>query len=719
MNSQKSLRVLMVHIDPCIRVLKEIKALLAHGISIDLLCNGLTHHPSIEEFVGTVYYYDDVRSLESFLRKKHTCWDVIHCHNEPNYITAVAIDACPQRPVVYDCHDLSSARTTLSSAEADIEQYCFTNSAAVIHVSEGLKQFAFKKFGPSLSIVLPSFPLAEEAKIDVKPKLLGNHVVYQGGIVNTTVTQFSYRFYIPMFEHLVKHDLHVHVFPPRNVAEEVLAPYQKLDKIYAKFHLHTSLPYTELIKTMSQFQWGFSGFNFDHIQKTTAVNFLDNALPNKFFDYLLAGVCPVVINNKTAATFAKKHGVGFAAENMDDFVRICTTQSPLPALKNFDIIDMQTQIVKLLALYDAVITQYKTHSHRKNMTNYSDMQKFAYADEYFSDSSAIAYLGLRKSKKIRSSLDMLMQYYTSGVWLYKENDIYFSHTSADTHALYLMSFINLHEKCNSMADEVQCIAKKLLSLNNEKSGGNFGWGLGRARENKLQKKAGVPTLAPATTTYTYTSTLAGYALMGAWDILRDPDFLQACARWRQSFNAHIGLHDTNQCCLYADHISFKYPPIFIPNVTPLHMGFLAELARRDENIDDSSQVNSLYNAFCALRQCDNWQYDSGVQEDLLHLAMIVEGVGRAKNIIGSVSWAGNVIDNMIGMMFKNGSICESTNCWGSSNWGPGWALLAFQQYGVPRSYIDTAVDFLLKNPRRMLYNIRTASIYARFFSTIE
>lgn len=349
------LKVLMVHLDPCIRVLKEVQALCKKNVVIDVLCLDLTNVPQLRNYVQNIHIAESIEVFQSFLAARHCDWDIIHCHNEPNFITLLALVACDKRPVIYDCHDMAGARSTLTDDDAAMEKICFTQSQGVVHVSEGLKNLALRTYGPTLGIVLPSFPLAHENKIGDKPKLNGIHVVYQGGLIQSPHPDFSYRYYLPMFQELLAAGVHVHAYPSAHAENNNLRNYATLAAETTLFHLHDSLPYEELISTMSQYQWGFSGFNMEHITNPNTRNFLHSALPNKFFDYLLAGVCPVVINNKTAAYFAVQHDVGYAAKDMKSFVEICTTRQPLPPLSDLMVIDMSRQIERLLELYKAAM----------------------------------------------------------------------------------------------------------------------------------------------------------------------------------------------------------------------------------------------------------------------------------------------------------------------------------------------------------------------------
>lgn len=348
--------VLMIHVNPCVRVLKEIKALQKFGIHIDVLCKDLSCTPEIRKYADSIFKWTTTESLQNFLEQNYRRYDIIHCHNEPNDFIAITISVCRDRPVVYDCHDFSSARTMhLPEWEALAEKICFMESSAVIHVSEGMKSFALNMYGPKLSIVLPSFPSGSDRVPVRKQKLDKNHIVYQGSIWEYKDPVFSYRYYIPFFKEICKSGIHVHIFPARTVRWEYMPHYVKLAASTTYLHLHQPLPYPQLVKALSQFQWGFVGFNIDTIPEETKI-WINNALPNKLFDYLYAGVCPIIINSKTSSHFAQKYKIGYSAENIHDLIDICKHNQPINNIENFHFIDMDVQIEKLVRLYDACIS---------------------------------------------------------------------------------------------------------------------------------------------------------------------------------------------------------------------------------------------------------------------------------------------------------------------------------------------------------------------------
>ncbi|CCO23624.1 glycosyltransferase [Maridesulfovibrio hydrothermalis] len=709
-----NMKILMVHFDPCIRVLKEILALKTRGVSIDVLCTNLNSNPSIRDHVDNVYYYSNLCDLRLFLDNKHTNWDIIHCHNAPNSFIAAAIDVCKHRPVIYDCHDMTSMRSNITKVEEELEEYCFKRSAAVIHVSEGIKKYASLKYGHNLSIVLPSFPSPNQVTLKRKAKLDGNHIVYLGGIVNSPDSKYSYRYYLPMFKTICDAGIHLHVFPAQKAPWKFLSEYITTLDHSSYFHRHTPLPYEELIEEISQFQWGFSGFNLDSITSKQSIDFLHNALPNKFFDYLLAGVCPVVINNDTAAEFAIKHRLGYKALNIEEFVNICRDKKPYSPIEDTSIIDMDVQIDKLIAVYRAVSTD--TVKSRQPLT-------FSYETQPKKDIDfpTIPFLKLNSNDSCHSTLQMLLQYYTSGVWLHKEKNCYFSHTSCDTHAFYLSTFNTLYLNGDEeVINQIKQIADLLLGLNNQNYKGNFGWGLGAPYLNNLSSNKKNPPVSPANTCYTYTSSMVGLALLETFEITGEQRYLDACTQWRDSYLKNISFHPENGCCLYADNASYRTPePIFIPNVTPLFMGFLSEYSRVSNSTKDHRLIRRLGGNFSKLKSNGNWTYSTGAKEDLLHLGMIAEGFYRSKSILQDELDSQSLISSMIDMMFQDVEVNLTSNCLGTSNWGPAWALYSFLLHKAPKEYIASGIEFLTNNPQMMLYSIRTASLYARFFSKLQ
>lgn len=352
-----SLDILFLHENPCVRAYKEAVSLMKRGHAVHLICRDLTAQPHMAEIVTTMRRYDDLDHLAGLLRTSGP-WDIIHSHNEPNEITEAALLNVDYCPIVYDCHDYTGLRQKLMVAQTRSERRCFEDSDAVIHVSQGMLETAAERYESRRAMVLPSFPTTADVAIKRRPKIAGNHVVYLGGLLDAGRKNFEYRNYYPYFKALVEAGVHVHAFPS-TLQKEKMRTYLELDAASDNFHLHNKLPYAELLEVISMFQWGLSGFNFDGIEEPNRIRFLHNALPNKLFDYIVAGVCPVVVNCDTAGRFAEDLGVGFRARDAEHIVEIVTTERPRPPLEDFSSIDMDARIEDLVTLYRGLIASHE------------------------------------------------------------------------------------------------------------------------------------------------------------------------------------------------------------------------------------------------------------------------------------------------------------------------------------------------------------------------
>ncbi len=349
MKSTESLDILFIHKDPCVRAEKEAYALSRRGHRVHLFCEALTFQPDMRQIAKTIHFYRDLDELAALIRARRHCQQIIHCHNEPNEPTAVALDHAAG-PVVYDCHDFRGLRQRLEGQEALTERRCFEETGAVIHVSQGMDEMAASRYAVRRSLVLPSFPVLDSAPARRRAKLPGIHLAYVGGLRDKGAGHYEYRNYLPFFQALVREGVHVHAYPadfnPKN-----LATYLALDRETDYFHLHPKLPLRELLEEISQCQWGLSGFNFMDIEDENTLLFLNNALPNKLFDYLVSGVCPVVLNCETSGRYVSERGLGYHAANVEELVETVLNEQPKPPLEDLGSIDMLRRIEDLERLY--------------------------------------------------------------------------------------------------------------------------------------------------------------------------------------------------------------------------------------------------------------------------------------------------------------------------------------------------------------------------------
>lgn len=350
----KKLKVLSIHRDPCSRAYKEAVSLKKLGHRVDVACEVLKDHPAIKEHVENVYTYATLDELAEIVRKGQ--WDIIHGHNEPNEPTEVAIRNANGCPVVFDCHDFRGLRQKLDDQEKVTEKCCFEESDGVIVVSETMVQVVDGWYKPKRIISLPCYCLTDEMKRTRKDKLPGNHLVYQGTILDAKIYPLEYRNYYPFFKDFTDSGIHTHVycssFNPR-----VQASYINLQASSEYFHFHQSLPYADLLDDMSQYQWGLAAFNVSDITEEKRLTFLNSILPNKLFDYLFSGVCPIVCNNTTAGAWVEKHNVGYYARTEAEVLEIMLNEKPKPYVEDISFISMEKHAQDIQDLYYAILSE--------------------------------------------------------------------------------------------------------------------------------------------------------------------------------------------------------------------------------------------------------------------------------------------------------------------------------------------------------------------------
>lgn len=350
---KKRLSILVVTGFPCIRALKEAHALKRRGHRIILCCMPSPYNSMWDTIADTVLTYQSPNELEIILKKVAPKCDIVHGHNEPNWHIACAIVFVTHCPIIYDCHDFSSLRSTLDESEYVYEKLCFEKSHAVIHVSHMLNKKAKELYNQQRSLVLYSLPTIKMESFRKDKKLVGQHVVYQGGLNENKKAIYNYRYYYDYFTELANAKSYVHIFPTIAVEKHTRVAYKQVDTINKYIYLYPTVEYHHLLEYMSAAHWGFTGFYMDtktqqHDSKTL---FLNYAMPNKLFEYLLVGVTPIVINCEEAGQFVTKHNIGYHVRNMSEFIDVVHHAPPLVQHLDPTLIDMNLQIVQLETLY--------------------------------------------------------------------------------------------------------------------------------------------------------------------------------------------------------------------------------------------------------------------------------------------------------------------------------------------------------------------------------
>ncbi|GAH95625.1 unnamed protein product, partial [marine sediment metagenome] len=326
------MKILFLEEQPCIRALKYAVGLKRCYSDIQLYFGYCGK--SLTEFYGFGdEYFDGWFKLIGRTDKsinyiiKNTIPDLIHCHNAPDTLTVSTLEFFKgQIPIIHDVHDLMSLRKTIYDDGIQREETLFEkklteerialeHSDAIITVSEALFDAAYEKYnlGDKRHLIFPNLIVEEMIPIDLKEKLSNRdqqiHIVYEGHL-DETGKEGHYDLH-NIFREIAAQSIHLHIYPSK---QNRLC--QKLNEENGFIHYHTSLETKKLMQELTQYDFGWSGFNTsknkDHV---------DTVLANKTIEYISAGLPVISFPHKSQKKFIQKYGVGVVIENFNNLSR--------------------------------------------------------------------------------------------------------------------------------------------------------------------------------------------------------------------------------------------------------------------------------------------------------------------------------------------------------------------------------------------------------------
>lgn len=330
------MKILFLEEQPCIRALKYAKGLRAFYSDIELYfvylgstLNDFYGHGD-ELFDGWFKINEDtVSTLKSIVHKVNP--DIIHSHNGPDSLTVASINAFRGLiPIVHDVHDLMSIRHTayddgfdrdeVSPARINLEEkIALEKSDAIIAVSEAILEIASKKYNldGKKNLVFPNYIVNEMIPAVLKEKLSRSdgmiHIVYEGHL-DGEGSGGHYDLY-NIFREIANQAIHIHIYP------------SKENRLYKKLgeedvvHYHGSLRPHHLMAEMTQYDFGWSGFNISKNRDHT-----DTVLANKTIEYISAGLPVITFPHKSQKRFIEKYGVGIVIDNLKNLASKLTSK---------------------------------------------------------------------------------------------------------------------------------------------------------------------------------------------------------------------------------------------------------------------------------------------------------------------------------------------------------------------------------------------------------
>lgn len=351
---ESKLSILFVQNAACIRTLKIAKALYDNGVNVSFAYTIGTPEIKNEEYASCFEMIKPIFTMQGLIDWiNKSDFDIIHSSNEPDILTALLTYS--NKPVVHDCHDLSSAYKSMTPDEMAVEYIANVKSAGVIYTTEGIRQQAIKKFGISKTktYVLEKL-ISEELKPEKRlPKLSATdgkiHCVYEGGIIGSD--KYSHRFFEDIWKKIADARIEIHYYSPSD--------YQyckKLETLHPNFHFEGNISSKELAVEMSKYDVGLCLLNINEKNK----QYLEYASHNKIQEYANAGIPVAVGNIESQIAYVEGHSVGRFLDVEADILKqlkvISKIEIPKDILKK-NKLTLESRIPSLIDFYNRLVNK--------------------------------------------------------------------------------------------------------------------------------------------------------------------------------------------------------------------------------------------------------------------------------------------------------------------------------------------------------------------------
>ena len=307
----------MVSGHACIRVQKMALPLIARGHKVHLIAKKI---PSFYEEYASFTMTPAIDNYIEAIKMMAKSVDIFHVHNEPSWFVT-AIKEYTDVPVVLDVHDADLARMT-DDQEAEFkkqditafrrnveERNNFQLADALVYPSEsfGRQVQAFYNLNQP-QLVLPSYVPKSLYRYNMGEYLGG--LVYEGRVdlkeevEKDPQNAYSYCEYSDLAQKAHDIGIQFNIYAVRQ-DEKFINAYKDIAFV------HEPKEYEKMLKRITRHDWGLVG----NIHPTPE---WDVALPNKFFEYLAAGIPIVAINAKTCSDLINESGIGITVGSMEE-----------------------------------------------------------------------------------------------------------------------------------------------------------------------------------------------------------------------------------------------------------------------------------------------------------------------------------------------------------------------------------------------------------------
>lgn len=252
--------------------------------------------------------------------------DVVHAITPPVSLSKLAI-AAAKAPTVFDQYDLilqSYGEGHDRPGDIAHERWCFGHADGCVHKGPAAELDFYRERRypmPGKELSLPDGCDDEMFQPLGGSKLsegsAGLHVAYVGGIHGPGRPYYL----LPEFEAMASQGVHVHIYPARwSRDHEDLSCYAKSGVKSGRIHVHGTMPYAELVRELSRYDFGLYYFDIDAGKFPSWAGKQATAAGNKIPTYYEAGL-PVIVGEKLeySAGIVAEDGAGLtvAAKDLD------------------------------------------------------------------------------------------------------------------------------------------------------------------------------------------------------------------------------------------------------------------------------------------------------------------------------------------------------------------------------------------------------------------
>lgn len=307
------MRILSVSDHCCMRVLKQGIALEKRGIEMVYMSKRVANSGFYEDMKYYSTYIDHNHFAQKIQRYKDI--DLIHVHNEPDWMGHIAKQFRPDLPVVFDAHDLFSARLPHAADKFGDEDRSFKKCDAFVYPSIGYKEHSlklYKKYNIKNRPNLVLYSMCNEEWLVDTPLPRIHSLVYEGGLrvkeqhpaIPDNMKYHQYRDFNEVFKWLSSRNIPITAFSA-NV--DGIIHHGESGALVTP-----AIPYQILTKQLSRFDWGIVGSPIpDNPQ-------WKHAMPHKLFECIAAGTPVIGFHAKELCNFIEKHKIGIVVDDWKD-----------------------------------------------------------------------------------------------------------------------------------------------------------------------------------------------------------------------------------------------------------------------------------------------------------------------------------------------------------------------------------------------------------------